>query len=69
MQTEDMNPREHPHYGELIYTASGLLVCHICGKAFTKLGGPYMEQAQNIDQRLLRDVWSGRGQRTLFRGV
>lgn len=35
---KEMKCKEHPHYGELIYDARGLLVCHICGKSFKKLG-------------------------------
>lgn len=35
---EELKCTEHPHYGELIYNAQGLLVCHICGRAFKKLG-------------------------------
>lgn len=31
-------PKEHPHYGEVIKDNRGRLVCHICGKAFVKLG-------------------------------
>lgn len=36
---KELKYTEHPHYGEIVYTANGLLVCHICGKAFIKLGG------------------------------
>lgn len=38
MQTKTVIRKYHPHYGEVVYTSEGLLVCHICGKAFKKLG-------------------------------
>lgn len=37
----------HPNYGKVIKLPNGLLVCHICGKAFRKLGA-HVVQKHNI---------------------
>lgn len=34
----------HRHYGEVIYDASGLLVCHLCGKGGFKALGHHVRQ-------------------------
>lgn len=43
----DYVEKDHPNYGEIIKTPDGRLVCHICGKAFNKLGA-YVVQKHKI---------------------
>lgn len=31
-------PKAHPRYGDIIYDENGMVVCHICGKSYNKLG-------------------------------
>ena len=36
--------KDHPNYGEIIKTPDGRLVCHICGKAYNKLGAHVVQK-------------------------
>lgn len=35
---------DHPNYGTVIKTPDGRLVCHICGREFTKLGSHIVQK-------------------------
>ena len=58
-----MKRTDHPHYGEIIKTPDGKIVCHICGNAYTKLGS-HVFQKHNMTSREYKEMFGlevGRG--------
>lgn len=48
--------REHRDYGHIIHTPDGRLVCHICGKAFVKLGS-HIVQKHGMTSRQYKEMY------------
>lgn len=53
---QDILHTSHPDYGKVVHTPDGRVVCHICGKAFTKLGA-HVVQKHEMTSREYKEMY------------